>query len=129
MIWMRQSRQENIIYLVVWGLLFVAPMLSLYVRTVSDPTVVFDWSEVFFVWRKFAIYLVLFLVHNFLLAPLLIHGHRHLLYFSIVTIVIAAFTVYQCSSRPDMKKPMGHRPPMENILMRNSQTLLMVCSC
>ena len=118
MIWMRQSRQENIIYLVVWGLLFLAPMLSLYVRTVSDPTVVFDWSEVFFVWRKFAVYLALFLVHNFLLAPLLIHGHRHLLYFSIVTIVIAAFTVYQCSSRPDMKKPMGHRPPMEQTEQR-----------
>ena len=108
---MKQSRQENIIYLIVWGLLFAAPLLSLYVRTVSDSTVVFDWSEVFIVWRKFAIYLALFLVHNFLLAPLLIHGHRRVAYFSIVTVVIVAFTVYQCSSRPNMKKPMMHKPP------------------
>ena len=113
--WMKQSRQENIIYLIVWGLLFAAPLLSLYVRMVNDSTVVFDWSEVFIVWRKFALYLVLFLIHNFLLAPLLVHGHRRVTYFSIVAVVVAVFTFYQCNSRPDMKRPMGHRPPMEQM--------------
>ena len=113
--WMKQSRQENIIYLIVWGLLFAAPLLSLYVRMVNDSTVVFDWSEVFIVWRKFALYLVLFLIHNFLLAPLLVHGHRRVTYFSIVAVAVAVFTFYQCNSRPDMKRPMGHRPPMEQM--------------
>ena len=113
--WMKQSRQENITYLVVWGLLFAAPLLSLYVRTISDSTVSFDWSEVFLVWRKFAVYLLLFLIHNFLLAPLLVHQHRRVAYFSIVAAVIVAFAVYQCSSRPEMKKPMGHQPPMEEL--------------
>ena len=111
MYWMKQSRQENLIYLAVWGLLFVAPLLSLYVRTVSDANVVFDWSEVFLVWRMFVIYLLLFLVHNFLLAPLLIRAHRRVMYFSIVTMVMAAFIVYQCSSKPHFNAPMGHRPP------------------
>ena len=109
---MKQSRQENIIYLAVWSLLFAAPLLSLYVRTVNDSAVVFDWAEVFIVWRKFAVYLALFLVHNFLLAPLLVHGHKRGIYFAIVTVVIAAFTVYQCTSRPDIKKPIG-LPPTE----------------
>ena len=80
--WMKQSRQENLIYLVVWSLLFAAPLLSLYVRTVSDAGRVFDWMEVFIVWRKFAVFLLLFLVHNFLLAPLLVHGHKRAVYFS-----------------------------------------------
>ena len=71
MYWMKQSRQENIIYLAVWGLLFAAPLLSLYVRTMNDTSLVFDWTEVLLIWRKFALYLLLFLVHNFLLAPLL----------------------------------------------------------
>lgn len=110
--WMKQSRQENIIYLIVWGLLFAAPLLSLYVRMVNDSTVVFDWSEVFIVWRKFVVYLALFLVHNFLPAPLLVHGRKHVAYFSIVAVLIATFTIYQCSNRPDMKKPMEHRPPI-----------------
>ena len=108
---MKQSRQENLIYLAVWGLLFAAPLLSLYVRTVSDAKVVFNWAEVFLVWRMLAIFLLLFLLHNFLLAPLLIHGHRRVTYFSIVTMVLAAFIVYQCSTKPDRRMPLGHRPP------------------
>jgi hypothetical protein len=111
MYWMKQSRQENLIYLAVWVLLFVAPLLSLYVRTVSDANVVFDWAEVLLVWRMFLVFLLLFLLHNFLLAPLLIHAHRRVLYFSIVTMVMAAFIVYQCSSRPHFNAPRGHRPP------------------
>ncbi len=111
---MKQLRQENIFYLIVWGLLFASPLLSLYVRTVNDSSVVFDWSEVFIVFRKFSVYLAIFLVHNFLLAPLLVHRHRRLAYFSIVAVVIAVFAIYQCSSRPDMNT-MGHRPPMENM--------------
>ena len=108
-----QSRQENIIYLVVWGILFAAPLLSLYIRTVNDTNIMFDWSEVFIVWRKFAVYLVLFLIHNFLLAPLLVHQHRRVLYFSIVTAVMAAFITYQCVTRPDIRKDesMRHMPP------------------
>ncbi len=108
-----QSRQENIIYLVVWGILFAAPLLSLYIRTVNDTNIIFDWSEVFIVWRKFAVYLVLFLIHNFLLAPLLVHQHRRVLYFSIVTAVMAAFITYQCVTRPDIRKDesMKHIPP------------------
>ena len=110
--WMKQqSRQENMIYLAVWGLLFAAPLLSLYVRTVSDADVVFNWSEVLLVWRKFAVFLLLFLIHNFMLAPLLIRGHRRVTYFSIMAVVLGAFIVYQCSTKPDFKVPMGHRPP------------------
>ena len=111
--WMRhQSRQENLIYLVVWGLLFAAPLLSLYVRTVGDETVVFDWNEVFFVWKKFAIFLLLFLVHNFLLAPLLIYQHKRGVYLSFVAVVFTLFAVYQCSDRPEEKMPMEPRPPL-----------------
>ena len=111
--WMKQSRQENITYLVVWGLLFASPLLSLYVRTINDANLTFDWTEVFLVWRKFAVYLLLFLVHNFFVAPLLIHKHKRMLYFSAVTVVLVAFAVYQYSSRPSSREPMGLRPPME----------------
>ena len=113
MYWMKQSRQENLVYLVVWGLLFATPLLSLYVRTISDSDATFDWTEVFLVWRRFAVYLVLFLVHNFLLAPLLVHQRRRIVYVTVVTAVIAAFMLYQCNSRPDFKRPMDHKPPME----------------
>ena len=111
MSFMKQSRQENLIYLAVWGLLFAAPLLSLYVRTSGDAEAVFHWTEVFVVWRHLAVFLVLFLIHNFLLAPLLIHAHWRVAYFSIMTAVLAAFIVYQYSSRPEMNRHKGPRPP------------------
>ena len=99
--WMKyQSKYENTVYAVLWGLLFAAPVLSVYIRMVNDPYVVFNWSEVLLVWRRFTIYLGLFLIHNFLLAPLLIHGRKRWLYFSAVTLIIAAFAVYQCTTKP-----------------------------
>ena len=111
MFWMKQSQQENLIYLVVWGLLFLAPLLSLYVRTVSTPNLVFDWTEVFIVWQILALFLVLFLAHNFLLAPLLIHQQKRVAYFAAVAVVMIVFTFFQCSSHPERRAPMGHRPP------------------
>ena len=52
---MKQSKQENLIYLAAWGLLFASPLLSIYVRTVGDSSQVFEWWEVLVVWRLFAI--------------------------------------------------------------------------
>lgn len=114
---MKQSRQENMIYLAVWGLLFAAPLLSLYVRTMNDASVTFDWKEIFVVWQKFAVYLLLFLVHNFLLAPLLVHKRKRLAYFSFIAMLIGAFAVYQCSNRPE--KPSG--PPPHEMMRRGGQ--------
>ena len=103
---MKQSRQENIIYLVVWGLLFAVPLLSLYVRTISDENVIFDWKEVLVVWRKFAVYLLLFLVHNFLLAPLLVYKRKRVAYFSIMTVLLSVFIVFHVPpKRFDDKRP------------------------
>ena len=107
----RQSRQENLIYLVMWCILFASPVLSLYVRNVHDTSLGFDWTEVFIVWRNFAIYLLLFLIHNFLLAPLLIHNNRRMAYTAIVTVIVVAFSLYQCNSGPAIKGHKGHLPP------------------
>ena len=113
---MKQSRQENIIYSVVWGLLFAAPLLSLYVRSISDDSdAPFRWAEVLFVWQRFAVYLVLFLIHNFLLAPLFFARqesqlNRRAAYFSIMVLILSVFTFYQCSHRSEMRGP---KPPME----------------
>ena len=110
--WMQeQSRYENTGYVALWGLLFAAPLLSLYVRTMNDSSVAFNWQEVFMVWRQFAVYLLLFLVHNFILAPLLIYRHKRWLYALLTLCMIGLFISYQCSRRPDFKR--HQRPSME----------------
>ena len=110
--WMQeQSRYENTGYVALWGLLFAAPLMTLYVRTMNDSSVAFNWQEVFMVWRQFAVYLLLFLVHNFILAPLLIYRHKRWLYALLTLCMISIFTFYQCNRRPDFKH--HQRPPME----------------
>ena len=108
--WMQhQSRQENIVYWALWGLLFVTPVLSYYVRTVNNTELTFDWQEVFIVWRQYAFYLLLFLFHNYILAPLLVYWHKWLVYASLVACLVGVFVFYQCQHRPDgMRK--GPRP-------------------
>ena len=106
--WMKQqSKYENMAYAALWGLLFAAPLLSLYVRTMHDTSLTFNWHEVWVVWRLFAVYLILFLIHNFLLAPILVHGRKRWLYFLLTACMLGAFTAYQCNSRPD---DLGHGP-------------------
>ena len=116
--WMQhQSRQENMVYWALWGLLFVTPLLSLYVRTVNNTELTFDWQEVLIVWRQYAIYLLLFLLHNYVLAPILIYRQKRLLYSSLVACMLGAFVFYQCQSRPDdMRKGPRHMAQHEQMM-------------
>ena len=112
MYWMKnQSRQENVIYLAVWGILFLAPLLSYYVRTANDATISFDWTEIMMVWQHFGLYLLFFVIHNFLLAPLLIHQHKRLLYFSAVAVIVVGFATWQFTHHP--RRFHDRKPPME----------------
>lgn len=107
----KKHRPETLTYLVLWGILFIAPVLSLYIRIVNDSTQTFDWNEIFMVWRQYGIYFAIFLVHNHLLAPLLVYRQKRALYFSFIGALTAIFVAYQCTDHPhDMKH---HGPQFE----------------
>ena len=117
MYWMKtQSRQENVIYLALWGMLFATPVLSMYIRTANNSMLVFNWTEILMIWSLFAVYLVLFLIHNFLLAPMLIYGRKRVLYTTMMVAIFACFITYQCTHRPKMRR--FGPPPMERRMDR-----------
>ena len=101
----RQTLQETLIYVAIWSVLFIAPVLSLYARHADNPTSSIDWSELLIVWREFAVFFIAFLVHNYLLAPLLIHRRKRVVYFSAVAVMLSAFMLYQCSNQPSEPIP------------------------
>lgn len=106
--------RESLIYLVLWSLLFTAPVLSLSIRMASDSSLSFDWHEVMIVWRQLGVFLAIFLVHNYLLAPQLVYRKKRALYVISVFALSAFFVVYQCSHRPsDIDIHRGPRPPHE----------------
>ena len=110
--------KENLTYLALWGLLFIIPVLSLYIRANTDPMLSFSWGEVFAVWRELALFFAIFLLHNFLLAPLLIYRQRRWAYFTLAAAIVVMFALWQCSNRPEMRHHPMHTeqgpPPPEH---------------
>ena len=92
---MRQNQfRENIIYIALWLVLLLAPVISMYMRNQADvPT--FHWNEIIGIWKIYAAYLVLFLIHNFIIAPVLVQKHKNALYFGLTTALMLLFIGYQ----------------------------------
>ena len=110
----RLKLQENIIYGVVWALVFTIPILALYLSGDKEGSVSsFDWSQVFSIWKEILPFLILFLLHNYLLAPILIHRQQKSLYFTFAFCLLVLFAAGQAvfTKRPDR---MGPPPGMEN---------------
>ena len=115
----KDHRQETIIYLALWGLLFIAPMMSLYIRS-NNLGLDFEWSEVLTVWRQYTLFLVVFLIHNHLLAPMLVYKQKKIAYFGLCFAIVVIFQLYQCNHRPtprnhEFRREMamkGERPPL-----------------
>ena len=97
----KDELRENLIYLGLWALLFLSPILITYMRLTTDSHLTFQWDEVFFVWRKFLVFFVIFLIHNFFVAPLLVYRKKRMLYFGGVLCLLVLFQTYQCAHRPD----------------------------
>ena len=105
----KEHHQETIIYLALWTLLFIAPVMSILIRDANTNTA-FEWSEVLMVWKEYVPFFVVFLIHNHLLAPTLIYSQKRLLYLGSCLAIMAIFQVYQCNHRPNLDK-FGPRPP------------------
>lgn len=115
----KEHRLETIIYLGLWGLLFLAPVINLSIRTSQADDLTFDWNEIFPVWKEYAVFFVVFLIHNHLLAPLLVYKQKIWHYLALCLAIVIIFQTYQCNHRPDfakmkMRREMmmkeGHRP-------------------
>ncbi len=99
----KEHRQETIIYLALWLLMFMAPVLSLGIRTAYSDDISFDWSEVLMVWREYIPFFMVFLIHNHLLAPILVYRQRKWAYVGMCIVIVCIFQVYQCNHRPNFK--------------------------
>jgi hypothetical protein len=110
----KEHRQETIIYLVLWALLFMAPVMSLSVRS-ANTGIDFDWSEIFTVWKQYALYFLVFLIHNHLMAPMLVYSQQRWRYLALSAAIIVIFQVYQCNHRPDFRQRKARRAMIEQI--------------
>ena len=125
-----RNQKENIFYLILWLVLFAAPVLTSYIRSTTGEEIPVHWPEIFHVWKIFAVFLIIFLVHNFVLAPLLVYKERKRLYLATTGCLVAVFVLFNCYSshrkeggRPDlgprmevndkMPPPMAEEPNLQ----------------
>lgn len=106
-----QKKSEIILYVVLWAILFAAPVVS---ALVADFSV--DWEDVWNAWGLLAMFCVTFFIHNFFIAPLLVYDNRKWAFGSLLVLLFVCFFGYQLYLRPHRPEPRmddGDRQSME----------------
>lgn len=97
-------RKEHIIYTSIWLLLYISPLASLYMRMSSNPNIAFSWHEILNAWEFNTVWLVLMIIHNFLLLPILILKRRTWKY-----LILASALLISCTFASYLIRPAGPR--------------------
>lgn len=108
-----QKKSEFILYIVLWAILFAAPVLSMYIEKVTSNATAFDWEGLYSAWKLLSMFFMVFMVHNLFLAPLLVYKNKIRLYIATVVMLIAVFEVYHCYLRPHPRHDDDHMPRHE----------------
>lgn len=111
-------KQENVTYIAMWLLLFSTPMLILIIHASSNSNLDIDWWTIMHIEEILAMYFVAFLVHNFLLAPMLLYKQQTWRYVCSILILVVAFIALQSWIRPIMHEQQRHRPRAEMPMMQ-----------
>ena len=102
-------RKEHIIYTMMWIALYLSPLMSIYMRMSGNPHIDFSWDEIINAWKFNTVWIVMFAIHNFLLAPLLIIKRRTWLYTALVVALLVA-TMFTLSAIRPSDSRMRHAP-------------------
>ena len=92
----KEELKENLAYLIVWLLLLLTPIISMGVRMIDDSQLTFRWEAIIREWRVILPFLIVFVVHNYMIAPLLIYKKKKWLYVALTLCVLAVmFNVFK----------------------------------
>ncbi|MDE7305188.1 MAG: histidine kinase [Alistipes sp.] len=93
----KQTIGENLLYVMVWSAIILVPVLNS--QMMSELHV--DLGNVLIAWRQVAPYLIIFIVHNSVLAPRFMLRHKYWKYLaSNIVLILAVFTpVYLLGDR------------------------------
>ena len=112
-----QTKQETIIYTVVWIALFLSPFVSFfsnYDSSVRDPWIKRSLIDS---GANLLLFFVVFLIHNHVLAPMIVKHKRVRLYLISCVLIVTVFQLAECAHRPNgqplisVKSEMAPPPP------------------
>ncbi len=119
----KQALTEGLLYLLVWTCVFLVPILNaLIIR--SEP---FNWNTIKIAWGVVLPYFLLFLVHNFCIAPRLLITKRYLWYTLVcggtVLVLFTAVSIYQNAIGIDPNDGIDKVIKLENRLSLTNMSL------
>lgn len=115
-------RKEHLIYTSIWLMLYLSPLASLYMRMSSNPNIAFSWHEILNAWAFNTIWLVLMLIHNFLLLPVLIIKRRTWQY-----LVLSLALLISCTFVSSLARPGGPHSDKRRKLMEMNDRNYYIC--
>ena len=80
----RNKILENVIYLVLWAMVFIAPVVSFAVREEA-----FSWKSIFAVWVSILPLLLIFLIHNYFVSKYFFMKGKRWLYLLLAIVLLA----------------------------------------
>ena len=84
----KQTIGENLLYVMVWSAIILVPVLN----SLMMSELHVSWENVLIAWRKIAPYLIIFIVHNSVIAPRFMLKHKYWKYLiTNLTLIIGTF--------------------------------------
>lgn len=109
----RQKLLENLIYLIIWVVILVSPLLE---HKYNGETI--NWNDIFRAWKMIAPFFILFLINNYVLIHFLLISKKSWLYllFSLLTVCL----IFALNPFVKLKRPGGmeKHPPREFMMNR-----------
>ena len=122
----KQTKQETIVYTIVWILLFLSPLISLIANSEGISEDGWVRRSLMDTYGSLLTFFVFFLVHNHVLSPMLVKHKRVKIYIVCCVLMVSLFQFTQCAHRPNGQPltslnvsgppplpPGGKRPPVD----------------
>ena len=100
-IFSKQTKQETIIYTIVWAALFLSPLVSLVTHYESPKQSPWIQGSLLDSWCTILSFFVVFLIHNHVLAPMLLNHKRVPHYLIACVAMVTIFQLGHCAHKPN----------------------------
>ena len=100
----QRQKTENLVYAIVWGIGFLAAVAAVLLRGGNLRNILQLWGGIL-------PFLILFLLHNFLIAPLLTRHHKTAPYIACTAVIIGFFALWTFTRPHPMDRPEHFRRP------------------
>ena len=87
----KEERRENRVYLIAWTAVFMFLALRIAIECFVRGEEAIDFRGILYSWWQVFPFLILFLIHNFLIAPLLIYNKNQAAYGALTAALLTAF--------------------------------------